>query len=120
MYEKELTYKIRGAIFEVYRTLGAGFLEKVYHQALVRELTLQGLEVKTELALPVYYKKALVGEYRADLIVQDSVLVEIKAQKNLSPAAEAQIINYLKTTGIKVGLLVNFTYPKATVKRIVY
>lgn len=120
MYEEELTYKIRGAVFEVYRTLGAGFLEKVYHNALARELTLQGLDIKTELALPVYYKQSLVGEYRADLVVENSVLVEIKAQKDLPPAAEAQVINYLKITGIKIGLLVNFTYPKATAKRIVY
>jgi|SRR5690554_668885 len=120
MYEEELTYKIRSCVYEVYRTLGSGFLEAVYQNALRNELYLQGLNAKAEVLLPVYYKKNLVGEYRADLIVEDKILLELKAQNELPKAAEAQLINYLKTTGIKVGLLINFTHPKATVKRIVF
>ena len=120
MYEEELTYKIRGAVYEVYRTLGTGFLESVYQNALRNELQLQGLSVKSEVPLQVYYKENLVGEYRADLIVENKVLLELKAQNELPKSAEAQLINYLKTTGIKVGLLINFTHPKATVKRIVF
>lgn len=119
MYNEELTYKIRGAVFEVYRTLGAGFLEAVYQASLKRELSLQGLSVESEVPLQVHYKESLVGEYRADLIVENKVLLELKAQKELPKAAEAQVINYLKITNIKVGLLINFTYPKATVKRLV-
>lgn len=120
MYEEELTYKIRGAVFEVYRTLGTGFLEAVYQNALKKELQLQGLNVESEVSLQVYYKDNLVGGYRADLIVENKVLLELKAQNELLKAAEAQLINYLKITGIKVGLLINFTHPKATIKRIVF
>ena len=119
MYEKELVYKIQGAVFEVYRQLGHGFLESVYQNALELELKQQNLVVEKELPLNVLYKNQLVGEFRADLIVEQRVLLELKAQKDLPKAAEAQLINYLKITGIKVGLLINFTYPKATVKRIV-
>lgn len=120
MYEEELTYQIRGAVFEVYRTLGAGFLEAVYQNALRKELQLQGLSVEAEIPLQVYYKNSLVGEYRADLIVENKVLLELKAQKEIPQAAEAQLINYLKITEIKVGLLINFTHPRATIKRIVF
>lgn len=120
IYEKDLVYKIQGAVFEVYRELGSGFLEVVYQNALLIELQQQGLEAEKEVPLNVKYKNNLVGEFRADIIVEDRVLLELKAQKELPNAAEAQIINYLKITGIKVGLLVNFTFPKVTVKRIVY
>lgn len=118
--EEELTYKIRGAVFEVYRTLGAGFLESVYQNALMQELHLQGLKVISEVPLQVAYKGYSVGEFRVDLIVEDKVLLELKAQPTLPSSAEPQLINYLKATGIKVGLLINFTYPKATIKRIVF
>ncbi|MCO4322429.1 GxxExxY protein [Aliidiomarina quisquiliarum] len=120
MYEEELTYKIRGCVYEVYRTLGAGFLEVVYQNALIKELQLQGLRVNSEVPLKVLYKEQLVGEFRADLIVDNKVLLELKAQKEVPHAAEAQLINYLKVTGIKVGLLINFTHPKASIKRIIY
>ena len=120
MYEKDLVYKIQGAVFEVYRVLGAGFLEVIYQNALKKELELRGLACEAEVPLQVHYKESLVGNYRADLIVENKVLLELKAQNELPKAAEAQLINYLKTTGIKVGLLINFTYPKATVKRIVF
>ncbi|MFD1007262.1 GxxExxY protein [Oceanisphaera ostreae] len=120
MYEEELTYKIRGAVFEVYRQLGSGFLEAVYQKALMHELIAQGLAVKCEPQLIVYYKNHEVGEYRADLIVEDKVLLELKAQTSLHHSSEAQVINYLKITGLKLGLLINFNWPKATIKRIVH
>ena len=120
MYEEELTYKIRGAAFEVYRQLGHGFLEAVYQKALIHELTQQGLAVKSEVLLTALYKDHEVGEYRADLIVEDKILLELKAQTILHPASEAQVINYLKITGLKLGLLINFNWPKATIKRIVH
>lgn len=119
MYEEELTYKIRGAVFEVYRTLGHGFLESVYQKALLYELQLLGLFVQSETPLSVVYKDQLVGEYKADLIVEKKILLELKAQTSLHSAVDAQVINYLKATGIKVGLLINFTYPKAIIKRLV-
>ncbi|MBO1519709.1 GxxExxY protein [Oceanisphaera pacifica] len=119
MYEKELVYKITGAVFEVYRQLGCGLLESVYHNALIHELGLRDLAVASESSLVVYYKHHAVGEFRADLIVEGKILLELKAQNNLHKSSEAQVINYLKITGLKLGLLINFSWPKASVKRIV-
>ncbi|ART78834.1 GxxExxY protein [Oceanisphaera avium] len=119
MYEKQLTYKIRGAVFEVYRQLGHGFLEAVYQNALYYEFSNLGLFVESEVPLSVTYKQHIVGVYRADLVVENKVLLELKAQKVLHTTADAQLVNYLKATGLKIGLLVNFTHPKATIKRLV-
>lgn len=119
MYEEELTYKIRGAVFEVYRNLGHGFLESVYQNALLYELRRLGLSVESEVPLSVVYKGQVVGEYRADLVVDNMVLLELKSQTMLHSTADAQLVNYLKATGIKIGLLINFTHPKATIKRLV-
>ena len=117
--EKELTYKIRGCVFEVYRELGAGFLEKVYENALMLEMRKQGLACTSQSAIAVNYKDEVVGEFFADIIVENSVLIELKAISKITSVHEAQLLNYLKSTNIKVGLLVNFTFPKATVKRYV-
>ncbi len=120
MLENEgLTYKIRGCIFEVFRELGAGFLEKVYENALVVELQKQGLTCKVQHSFVVNYKNKVVGEYVADILVEDKVIIELKAVKKILPVHEAQLLNYLKATDMKLGLLVNFTHPKATVKRYV-
>lgn len=119
MYEEKLTYQIRGAVFEVYRQLGHGFLEAVYQNALLYELNQLGLSVESEVPLLVTYKNQVVGEYRADLMVENKVLLELKAQAVLHSTADAQLVNYLKATGIKIGLLINFTHPKATIKRLV-
>ena len=115
----DLTYQINGAIFEVSRTLGAGFLEKVYENALMIELTERGIKAENQVPVRVLYKQKTVGEYFADILVQDTVILELKAVENLSKLHEAQILNYLKATGIKVGLLVNFKHPKAEIKRMV-
>ena len=117
--EEELTYKIRGCVFEVYKELGAGFAEKVYEKALFIELEKQGLSVQAQQPLVVYYKGTNVGEYIADLIVEGKVVLELKAVITMNPSFEAQILNYLKATGLKLGLLINFTYPKASIKRYV-
>lgn len=119
MDDRELTYKIQGCVFEVFRNLGAGFLEQVYQKALLKELKLAGLNAISEKEIDVFYKGEIVGEYRADIIVEERVLLELKAQATLPITAEPQLLNYLKATGIKIGLLVNFTHPKATVKRLV-
>src|SRR5699024_10475932 len=103
MYQEELTYKIRGAVYEVYRNLGHGFLEAVYQNALRHELKQCGLQVKSEVPLTVSYKGRTVGEYRADMIVEQSVLLELKAQSNLPPYAQAQVLNYLRATDMKIG-----------------
>ena len=118
--EKELVYKINRCVFEVYRVLGHGFLEKVYERALLKELKAKGLKAQAQVPIQIHYKGEIVGDYYADLVVEDKVIIELKAQENLSKAYDAQLLNYLKATKIQVGLLVNFTYPKATVKRFVF
>lgn len=115
----EITYKINGAIFEVNRVLGPGFLEKVYENALLIELREMGLQVKSQVPIAVIYKGRNVGEYIADLYVEDKVIVELKTVENLTRLHEAQLLNYLKATGVKVGLLVNFQNKKAQIKRMV-
>ncbi len=117
--EEALTYRIRGAVFEVSKQLGPGFLESVYQRALAIELRANGLGVDTEKPVNIYYKQHLVGEHRLDLVVENSVVLELKAQSQLPPSAEPQLINYLRATGLPVGLLINFTFPKAFIKRIV-
>lgn len=119
LIEKELVYEINGCVFEVYKELGHGFLEKVYENGLIIELEEKGLTVERQKQLKVAYKGHVIGEYIADLIVNGKVLIELKAQNSLLKIHEAQILNYLKATGITVGLLVNFSYPKASVKRFI-
>jgi GxxExxY protein len=116
----DLTYQINGAIFEVSRTLGSGFLEKVYENALIIELRKRKIKAENQVPIKVRYKNTVVGEYFADIIVQDKVILELKAIEHLSKLHEAQILNYLKATGIQVGLLVNFKHPKAEIKRFVF
>ena len=115
----DITYKINGAIFEVNRILGAGFMESVYEKALMIELQSAGLKAANQVPIKVEYKGHLVGDFIADIVVEDSVILELKAIEHLQKIHEAQLINYLKATGYKVGMLVNFTHPKAQIKRMV-
>jgi GxxExxY protein len=115
----DLTYQINGAIFEVNRELGAGFLEKVYENALLVELIDRGLKAESQVPIRVNYKNKEVGEYYADIIVENKVILEIKAIDALQKIHEAQLLNYLKATGFNIGLLVNFTHPKAEIRRFV-
>ena len=115
----DLTYLINGAIFEVNRELGAGFLEKVYENALLVELNEKGLRAENQVPIKVRYKGKEVGEYFADIVVEDRIILEIKAVESLQKVHEAQLLNYLKATGYKIGLLVNFAHPKAEIKRFV-
>ena len=115
----KLTYQINGAIFEVSKSLGAGFLEKVYENALIMELHSREIKAVSQFPISVKYKGKNIGEYFADIVVEDTVIIELKAVDKIQKIHEAQILNYLKATGIKMGLLVNFTYPKAEIKRFV-
>ena len=115
----DITYKINGAIFEVNKILGPGFLEKVYENALVIDLRNRGLNTESQVPIKVKYKGKDVGEYIADLIIEKSVIVEVKTVDALSNVHKAQILNYLKATGISVGVLVNFNNSKAEIKRMV-
>ena len=117
---RELTEKIIGAAFEVHREMGPGFLEKVYEGALAQELTSRGVPVRCQAEIRVRYKGQEVGVYYADLLVDDNVVCEIKAVESLSSAHEAQLLHYLKATGIKVGLLLNFGSQRVQVKRMVF
>lgn len=108
LLHKEITDATIKAFYDVYNTLGYGFLEKVYENALAYELTKRGLHVQPQMPIQVHYDGQLVGEYCADLLVADRVIVELKAAESLSPQHIAQLLNYLKATDIEVGLVLNF------------
>ena len=114
------TYAIIGAAMEVHATLGRGFLEAVYHAALKIELTLRGIPFQCEVELPVGYKGTQLNcYYRADLICYGEIIVELKALSQLTGVEEAQLINYLKATGLRRGLLLNFGADRLQYKRLV-
>ncbi len=115
----EITHAINGCAFKVSTALGNGFVEKVYENALVHELRKAGLFVEQQRPLAVYYDGTLVGEFVADLLVERSVLAELKAVRMLDEVHRIQCVNYLKATGLKICLLLNFGAPRLQVKRIV-
>ncbi len=118
----EITSKIIGAAIEVHRVLGPGLLESVYEHCLVRELQAEGLRVSRQLALPLVYKgETLEGLFRLDLVVEDQVIVEIKAVEALNEVHLAQVITYLKLTNLSIGLLINFNVAllKQGIRRVV-
>ena len=119
-YEEE-SYRIRGAIFEVYREMGCGFLEAVYQECLERELGKQGIPFVAQRELALYYKgERLEQTYKPDFICFERIIVELKAVKELVGEHRAQVHNYLKATDLELGLLANFGhYPKAEIERIV-
>ena len=117
LYE-ELTAKILEACFEVSNELGAGFLEAVYQKALQLALLQKGLEAKPQYPLKVHFRGEVVGDYYADFFVEGKVIVEIKSVAGLAPEHQAQVINYLKASGVEVGLLVNFGRPKLEYRRL--
>ena len=108
LLHKEITEKIIKAFYKVYNTLGYGFLEKVYENAMAVELLKMGLDVKRQYPITVYYESEIVGEYFADLVVNEIVVIELKASNSLLEEHECQLINYLKATKIELGLLMNF------------
>ncbi len=108
MDDASLTFKIIGCAFAVYNALGAGFLEKVYENALVMELIDAGLKVQQQVPINVLYKGRVIGEFFADLLVEGRVIIEIKAVRKLAPQHETQLVHYLTATGMDIGLLINF------------
>jgi GxxExxY protein len=114
----DITEKILEAAFEVSKELGAGFLESVYKNAMVNALSAKGFVVEDEKQISVIFRGQSVGQFFADLFVENKVIVEIKAVSALAPEHSAQTINYLKATGIEVGLLINFGRPKIEYKRL--
>ena len=120
MTEQELnslTEKIIGCAFQVSNTLGSGFLEKVYENALAIELRKNGLDFQQQSKIKVHYDGEIVGEYYADIIVSETVILELKAVQEISNAFTAQCLNYLKGTGLPICLLLNFGRPKMEIKR---
>ena len=116
MKHKEITAKIIDCAYKVHRELGFGFLESVYQNALVIELARAGLESEREKRIQVCYGGQVVGDFVADILVEQKVILELKSVSQVNPAHEAQLINYLKATGMKVGLLINFG-EKVEIKR---
>lgn len=114
-----VTEKVIGCAYTVSNRLGCGFLERVYENALSHELRKAGLKTEQQKRLAVYYDGVLVGEYIADMIVEDMVLLEIKTAKNLETAHMAQCLNYLKATGLNLCLLINFGNSRVTVQRVI-
>src|SRR5436305_15313568 len=119
LQNKDITEAIIGAAFEVHNHLGYGFLEAVYKKAMKVELEARGFTAETEAEIRVFYKGVEVGLYRADVLVNGCVLVELKVAQDYCPADEPQLLNELKATGIKVGLLINFGRHKVGFKRFV-
>jgi GxxExxY protein len=117
----EEAYEIQGAIFEVYKVIGCGFLEAVYQECLEKEFTLQDIPFESQIELKIDYKGQILKQtYKPDFICFDKIIVEIKAVKELTKEHQAQVINYLKATDMRLGLLVNFgSYPKVEIKRLI-
>jgi GxxExxY protein len=117
---KDITEQIIGAAFEVHRILGYGFLEKVYQRAMMVELRKRGIEVEEEVLVKVFFKEECVGDYYADLVVENKIVVELKVAKDLNPADEAQLINELIAIRMEVGLLINFGRDGVKFKRAIH
>ncbi|EIJ43333.1 hypothetical protein BegalDRAFT_2488 [Beggiatoa alba B18LD] len=118
---REECYKIQGAVFEVYREMGCGFLEAVYQECMMKELLARHIPFVAQPELQLFYKgNKLQKTYIPDFICYDTIIVELKALSAITGANKAQVINYLKATGMRLGLLVNFgDYPKASIERII-
>ena len=119
IYEDE-TYAIKGAVFEVYKTMGAGFFESVYQECLEEELRIRGIPFASQVEIKIDYKgKELHQFYRADIVCYDKIILELKAVNVLAPEHSAQLFNYLRATKMQLGLLINFGhYPGVEIKRI--
>jgi GxxExxY protein len=119
LIHEQLTEKVIGVFYDVYNVLGHGFLESVYHNAMVLALKQAGLEVESKPKIPVYFRGELVGDFEADIVVESKLLLELKAARELDPSHEAQTLNYLRATPLEVGLLMNFG-PKPKFRRLVF
>ncbi|MCY2967506.1 MAG: GxxExxY protein, partial [Planctomycetota bacterium] len=116
----EECYRIQGAIFEVYRVMGCGFLESVYQECLQHEFQSRGIPFRAKSTLTLHYKEIVLEQtFQPDFVCYDKIIVELKAVREFAPEHSAQVLNYLKATDLRLGLLVNFgSYPKAIVKRL--
>ena len=115
-----LSKKTIGVAIEVHKTLGPGFIEIIYHNAMKKELDIQNIPFETEKEIIIKYKNEQVGLHRLDLLINNDIIVELKAVKEITDVHLSQIISYLKATGLNVGLILNFSKPKIDIKRVVY
>jgi GxxExxY protein len=118
----ELSNKVIGSAIEVHKHLGPGYLESIYEESLAFELTKLGIQFKRQVEIPVVYKGHNVGSGRLDILIESELIIELKSTERILPLYQAQVISYLKTTGLILGLLINFNTPvlKQGIKRIVY
>jgi GxxExxY protein len=119
MKHEEITERIIGVFYEVYNELGHGFLEAIYEEAMVVALAEIGLQVDRQVPVPVRFRGRVIGDYKADLVVEGKVLIELKAVRRLEAAHEAQAIHYLRATDIEVALLLNFGAHRAELRRLI-
>lgn len=117
--EKELSYRLQGAIMEVYNTLGPGFREETYRRALILELNARGIPHEVEKGISIKYREQKIDEYRLDLVVDGKIVVELKAVSEMHSRFQAQLLSYLKASGLRLGILVNFGTDKLIMKRLV-
>ncbi len=117
MEYEDLTKEIIGCAFKVYNTMGFGFLESVYEKCMLVEFVKSGISVKAQHAIKVYYGKVIVGEFIADMFVENNLIVELKSVRQLNKAHEMQLLNYLVATDKPVGLLINFGEKRVEIKR---
>ena len=117
MQYEEITEKIIGCAYRVYNKMGFGFLESVYEKCLLIELKKEGLKAESQKDITVNYEDEVVGEFKADILVEDTVILELKSIKQITQAHEVQLVNYLVATGKPVGLILNFSEQKVEVKR---
>lgn len=115
----KITDKIIGCAIEVHKTLGPGFLENIYESALIYEMKQHGIKFESQKAISISYKGIIIGDHRLDLLVEDEVVVENKAVKEFSDIHKAQILSYLKATGKKIGLLINFANTRIDIRRVI-
>ena len=116
---KDLSYNIVGLAMKVHRKLGYGFLEKVYENALIVLFRREGIEAKQQVPITVYFEEEVVGNYYADILIEDNVILEIKSVENIIDAHIAQTLNYLKATGLRLAIILNFSKEKLEYKRII-
>ncbi|MHC5093208.1 MAG: GxxExxY protein [Planctomycetota bacterium] len=119
LIHKELVYEVVGCAMKVHRELGYGFLEKVYENSMMVLLNKKSIKAKQQFPVPVHFENVIVGEYFADFMIEDKILVELKTVEKIANVHFAQVLNYLKATGIKLGLLINFGPRKLEYERIV-
>jgi len=115
----DLSYQIMAAIFEVHKTLGPGFIESVYEKALMMEVTSRGMNVDVQKVFDLTYKGKKIGNHRLDLIVEEKIVVELKTVERFAPHHTAQLLSYLKASGYRLGILVNFSKAKVEYRRVV-